>query len=74
MKKRLFVHIVEQICVKLRKGKAMNEKEILEQLKEINKKLDKKKSCDNSDIWFMIIFAALFVTFLVDKVLSVVYG
>ena len=52
----------------------MNDKEILEQLKEINKKLDKKKSCDNSDIWFMIIFAALFVTFLVDKVLSVVYG
>lgn len=52
----------------------MNDKEILEQLKEINKKLDKKKSCDISDVWFMIIIAALFVTFLVDKVLSVIYG
>ena len=55
------------------KGKAMNEKEILEQLKEINKKLDKKK-LDNFDIWLMLIFSALFVAYLVDKVLSVVYG
>lgn len=51
----------------------MNDKEILEQLKEINKKLDKKKH-DNSDIWLMLIFSALFVAYLVDKVLSVVYG
>ena len=51
----------------------MNEKEILEQLKEINKKLDKKKH-DSFDIWLMLIFSALFVAYLVDKVLSVVYG
>lgn len=50
----------------------MNEKEILEQLKEINKKLDKKH--DVSDVWIMLMFAAGLVMILVDKVLTVIYG